>query len=383
MHQDEFIDHVIGLYYKDKSVTLDRLGASGDRPEEYLRINEFLESEKTRLSMFLKNNFDISQINTGSSLQILRFIRESRLNYISNFIKFASVIDWARPGLAVDVWDENSQLFPHIKEQIFEIAHKHLKDNGFIHADKWLKKGRIVGSLTSYRYSDITDLDAHFIVDLDEVNKYEFDGEKKIEEIDDMFKLISKDLRYQNYEILGTKHQLEIYFETGLRKGSVLDGEYDFFAGKWAIEPRTITYDFSFDTFYPELYKEVEDIMAKLDIEINHTYHEIVHVEDLMIVLADWLRRDPSKAKFFQDELDKRMKEIEFEIRGYVTKVKKIHETREVEIARKDEMGSSAVAFKYLQRFNYIYLYKKMKEYLEKGITPENLKEVGDILKSH
>ncbi len=68
--------------------------------------------------------------------------------------KIAGVLDPVQPRLAKDVWGDNFQLLPHVRQQIldklFTTLPKHI-----------IKEVFIIGSITGFKYSETSDIDVN------------------------------------------------------------------------------------------------------------------------------------------------------------------------------------------------------------------------------
>jgi len=295
--------------------------------------------------------------------------------------KIASILDFAKPGLSTSIWEISTGLLKDsVKKQILEKLYRVLRESDYKNYDKWIDKIRIVGSLTTYLYNSFSDLDVHAIVNVDKLAK-EYTSEETLEKFAEDLKLIQKKLNEEEMQFIeGSTHPIEYYFEipgiqeTFIEKG----GEYNVLEDKWEIEPYIVSFDYDVKQAYKELLPEVEDIIHEFDMQIGDIKRDIIDVKFIEETVEKF--SFPQKL-YFKDKLKTKISNIEAEIRKLIQMGNKLHNERKDEW-RKGDIGIGELTFKFLQRYSYAYMYKKLEAMLkEEHLTVEDLPLIEKILK--
>jgi len=321
--------------------------------------------------------------------------------------KQSSILDYGKPGLDEAVWDPTSdfKLYPEHKIQILKRLYDYLEANKYTHHNEWILTGRIVGSLTSWRYSSWTDIDCHFIISYGKFGEVELNGTHDTETIQESLNEIQKSLNRHNVPTLGnTRHPIEYYFENRddlteaelkrlkliAAKAVVKDGEYNFDPkdftvknDKWTVPARKIDVDYDYEEIYKNLIPVVEETMEEFDISLGKIDRKITQVE----YLDDSLKAfSNDQKKLFKEKIEKKLDEIEAEIHNLIKTGEAAHEKNKEEFLADDfeEGGIGNLTFKCLQKYGYYYILVKLKELLgeDKEVTMENVDEVKDIVET-
>jgi len=324
---------------------------------------------------------------------------------MNGYKKFASILDFPKPSIDETVFDPSNdfKLYPEHKAQILTKLFDYLNSVGYVHYDEWILTGRIVGSMTSWRYSSFSDLDTHMIIDFDKFMQLEKVKDKEIaqEKLDDVLKYLNN----ENSQKLGsTRHPIEYFFEdvnemttdeinrlnikkVG-KKAEIKDGEYSFTTNdlttkndKWTIPPRHISADYDYEEVYKNIIPIVEETLEEFDISLGKIDRKITQIE----YLDDSFKAfNTEQRNIFKDKIEKKLDEIEKEIHEMIKMGEEAHDKRNEEYKEEnfEEGGIGNLTFKCLQKFGYVWIYTKLRELLkeEKEVTTKNVEEVKDIV---
>ena len=295
-----------------------------------------------------------------------------------NFKKLSSIIDYPRSGLDGKVWTTQGILKPRIKDFIFKKLDKFFRSKGYS-LDEILSAANavyLIGSLTSYQYTDKTDLDIHFHFDQNKIKdilKKHGQIVKSNKELDEILNKEWKDAIDEEI-VPGTQHPLEVYFEIdGFTKSDNSDGVYDVLNDKWLKDPPSIEDDFDVEEIYPAAVDEAIDIMRNIDDKIGHVKREIKDISLLKETLRSW---DKSKRKVFFKKLLDKIDTIEKSIRDIVEMGSEIIDNRQTDYVKQSEDN---IKFKYLQRYKYIWLVKNLEDALEDEKEKIQVEDDDDI----
>lgn len=153
----------------------------------------------------------------------------------------ANILDPIQPGLDPRVWDNPADPEPKLKEQhrkwILKTIHGALKGAGYTDSEKWLSLV-LTGSLTTYQYSDQSDVDVSLWVDAEifpEWSRAEMIG-IMVEKLDGV-KLPGTPHQLQGF-VVAKGMQKDKLYQPGLRSGYDLDNAI------WLVPPeRDRTHD--------------------------------------------------------------------------------------------------------------------------------------------
>jgi len=295
-----------------------------------------------------------------------------------NFKRLSSIIDYPRSGLDSKVWTTQGILKPRIKDFILKKLDKFFRSKGYTLNEILSAVNAVyfIGSLTSYQYTDKTDLDIHFHFDqnkIKDVLRRHGQIVKSNEELDEILNKEWKDAIDEDI-IPGTQHPLEVYFEIdGFTKSDNSDGVYDILNDKWLKEPPSIEDDFDVEEIYPAAVDEAIDIMRNIDDKIGHIKREIKDISLLKETLRSW---DKGKKKLFFKKLLDKIDTIEKSIRDIVEMGSEIIDNRQDDYVKQSEDN---IKFKYLQRYKYIWLVKNLEDALEDEKEKIQVEDDDDI----
>ena len=283
-------------------------------------------------------------------------------------LKKASILDYPKPGLEPKVWNFDGTININVKTQILGKLNKFIEAQGYSAKDI-INKIYIVGSLTSYQYNKLTDLDTHVYLNLrNMLGIFKGNEEDLIELIDKSWR---KTLNKAESELIeGTQHPLEFYFEIPEDLSvAPSDGVYDLLNDEWLKEPKVITVDFDVDKLYPEIINKAKEIAKELDIQIGELKRDVTDAE-MIQEMIEYLSDE--QKKLFVDKLTSKIEEVDTNIVDLLKVEQGISDKRHEDYAW-DSEGN--ILFKYLQRFGYIGLLKT----LEKSIGADKKFNLDDI----
>ena len=291
--------------------------------------------------------------------------------FTKQLIKRSNVLDYPKPGLCPDVWEDDGTLKQDIKADILAKMNEYLSDVS------WINAVRILGSLTSWQYNSKSDLDVHVVVDWDAL-KSEYPGLSRtdLEEVVDTYK---DAMREQQWKVLGTEHPLEISFETPDKVATTSDGIYDLLNDTWDQEPRSVESDFDPEAIYSSIIDDAESITQELDISIGDVKRDIQNIEALEEALTTM---DSSSRSKFQKRVQERMEELEAELVDIMEKAYDVSEERDESYEPDSEEN---LTFKYLQKFGYIWLWKNLEKIMgevdeQPELNPQDLSEIRNVI---
>ena len=280
----------------------------------------------------------------------------------------ASILDYPKPGLEPKVWNFDGTINVNVKSQILNKLNKFIDSQGYS-AKEIINKIYVVGSLTSYQYNKLTDLDIHIYLNLQNMLGI-FQGDEA-----DLIELIDKSWRKtlnkaESENIGGTQHPLEFYFEIPEDLSvAPSDGVYDLLNDTWIKEPKVITVDFAVEKIYPEIINNAKEIAKELDIQIGELKRDVTDAE-MIKDLIDYLSEE--QKGLFVEKLNTKIEEIDNNIVDLLKVEQNISDKRHEDYAW-DSEGN--ILFKYLQRFGYVGLLKS----IEKAIGNDKKFDTDDI----
>ena len=281
--------------------------------------------------------------------------------------KLSSVLDYARPGLDPDVWNADSKLLHKHKDLILGNLHDTLRVMGYDDYDDWIKEVKVVGSLTSYQYTSKSDIDCHVFIDWDSFKSSHFDKLTDEEALDEVWAILDYLNKEKPITLEDTKHPVEYFFETGKTKSNFGDGIYNLINDEWEKDPRTLDVDYDVEAVYDSIYTSAEQIMIEMDISIGKIERDMEAIELLEDTIKAW---DVEKQAIFKEKVEKKLEDIEVEIKELIGKGKEVIENRQKSYSA---FTDNNLIFKFLQKYGYIALVKMLEKVLD-DIDPE-----GDV----
>ena len=291
-------------------------------------------------------------------------------------LKKGNLLDSPRPGLSSSVWGADGKLHDNLKIQILDLLDRVLYDEG-LSVDEWIKKIKIVGSLTSYLYNKNTDLDIHIEVDLPKF--MEVEGYEKEEDAKDLLNELRKPINVLKTMLEGTNHPIEVFFEVELQPSPELMGIYNVMDEKWEQEPKVVSADFDIEEIEPKIVEIANETMGELDKELGKAKRDIKSIESLQEVIGAWSGKE---RKIFEDKLEAKLNSLEEEIINLAMQGQTLIDDRHKNYKEEGEISLTNIKFKYLQRFGYLFIMTQLKELLKDDgkITLDEVPEIKEII---
>lgn len=177
-------------------------------------------------------------------------------------------------GLNEKIWDDNGNIKPEVRKKLLQIARKFLDD--FI-TPVTVKNIYLVGSIASYQWTPVSDIDVHLTVDINEPH-----SDKST---DDYFDL-KKDFFNKNHNIFirGYKVEININEEGAEQKQFWKDKPvYDLYNEKWIKKPNPNTRRLN-DPIVIELSNYFKDTINHL-IDSNAPSHDFKKLKETIKAL--------------------------------------------------------------------------------------------------
>lgn len=304
--------------------------------------------------------------------------------------KTASIIDYPKSGLDETIWILEDVPKPVLKEnlkkQILNKLEHYYIDAGFKHKDKWIRKIKIIGSLTSYQWRNDSDLDVHTEVDIKKFIDSEFDGALEPE---DAKKLLDETARQKlnidsPEKLEGTSHPMEYYFELydkgKLMQGQAIieyDGVYDLQKDKWLKPPREVSSAFDPSEIYSNIFTSTEELARKFDISLGKIKRTLKDVKFINEALGTF--KDKNSIDIYKKAIQESIVKIEKEIRDYMIRMKKVIDDRKKSTSQYDDAN---LRMKFLNKYSYIFIQKQLEKILGKPpvVTEDKLDKIEDVI---
>lgn len=157
-----------------------------------------------------------------------------------------------------DIW-EDMKMKSDIREKLIEISNEFISN---LHGEFKVSDIILTGSLSSYNWSEYSDLDVHIKIDFSDIN----DDHELVEKY---LSLLSK--RFNNeYDIKILGYDMELYVEDISDVREHVNGIYSILKDKWVNKPTT--YDREIDTYLIEekainLMEQIDELEERINID--------------------------------------------------------------------------------------------------------------------
>jgi hypothetical protein len=290
--------------------------------------------------------------------------------------KQASILDWPKPTLNPEIWNEDNTLKPEVKSFILDFISSFAQTNNLKHLYQWVDLVQFVGSLTTNTYNSASDADIHLHTDLTkfvELERSELSEKEAHEYLDEIRKQIDR----VKVKIPNTKHPIELFFETPLvtPRSFEWSGLYSILEDKWLEPPHLVDKDFDVEQLYPELLNTAKETATELDETFGDIKREISDIKDLEETIASW----PQKQKdSFEKKLQKKLDALEKEIQDAVDMREDIVEQRKHYKA----LSQQEITMKYLSKYFYMNILTDLRTLLKQSpeLTTKDIPVVENIM---
>ncbi len=295
---------------------------------------------------------------------------------------FDSSIDYPRDDLDLTIWDkegDNYKIKPTVKQQVFDILSEYPDDlNKIVKSEGGVIK--IIGSICTNQYQDISDFDVHITIPQDS----KISGDKKFQEaVEDWF----DENRDEIHAYIG-EHPVTVYIQYDPEHELLLaDGCYDLMADKWLKGPKIVPMDYDPYEDFSGVFNEFKDFVKDADDLFGELRRDIIDYEIIKKAINQ-LSGEQRSAIF--DKLEAKLKEIESDVEDLYKERKEWTDARKeasksisVEDARKDidlakSWNDANAIFKFIARYQYLKIIKDLKKILDKDDEIDQ-KDVEDI----
>lgn len=291
----------------------------------------------------------------------------------------ASIIDYVRQELDPTIWDvsgEDLKLQSSIRIQIIDIAMSALDD--FEIPESVVKGVYVYGSIMTNQYNEKTDIDCRILLYKKQMDKL-YPGITGEEIFDNYLK---KQLHGKKLE--GTTHPLNctlvIEGEQDDLGQTPYDPVYDVINEVVIQDPVRTEDKFDPDEEFQQERDQTDIIMEYLDELLRDAKKKTIDFSVLREAIGDV--KDPEELK---RRLEEKLIEIEADIEQLVDEYEEIKEERTEALSEDTEESHHAnpgnVTYKYLERYQYLDILKKLKHIFKNGIEPSEVPEIADALR--
>jgi len=294
----------------------------------------------------------------------------------------ASIIDYPRNALDESIWQINGeelQLQPNIKDEIADIVGSFLDDLDL--PEDAILDVLIYGSMLTNQYNSSTDLDARILLDPEVVEQH-YPGMTG-----DALYDVTKDTVHG--VLLGdTKHPFNATVvvegeetELGRSPLGISDRDPVYSIKEEKVIHEGIGYDESFDpdVEFMEERSEVKDVMTKLDSLVQDAKTDTIDIEMLKEAIGNVSDSEGLIAK-----IEDRLEDLNYTIEKMVDEYNRIKEERSTSYKEGPEdnrhKAPGNIRFKFLEKYRYMDMLKKMKSLFKDGIDPSELDDVAETL---
>lgn len=338
-----------------------------------------LLEEATQATLKLNNSL-------GNSLEhqfvkgIIGKYAESYLKSLHDLSKSSSVIDYPRSSLDSKVWDDGSDLLPKHSKKILQMLDKGLKKFGYTNLEggdeHWISDVLLVGSLTTYQYLSTSDADCHIQTHIQDFKRME-GLDVSDEQANGKLQEVAKYLNGLKETLEGTSHPMEFFFENEMTTPSQYTGIYSLFNDEWVEKSVSVDLDFDINEVKKAEVEAAYTLMSDMDLDIGEADRKVGDAMEFVDAMGSW---PEDKRNLANDKLSKKIDSIEKELLELIGKGKQVRVDRK----QYSKFSVQEVKFKFLQKFGYMSLVKKLEKILDKDrvVTEDNLPEIKDVLES-
>lgn len=302
-------------------------------------------------------------------------------NFTINEYINESVIDIPKSELCPDIWEkinDEYRLKPDVRQYLIDLA---ITICDYAKLSEKHLEFHITGSITSNQYTDNADIDLHF----------QFVPNYNIREFSEItqsrFREAVSKLKSSGVEFNIGSHPIEVYFQPNKFQDYMSVGCYDLKNDKWLVGPEFK--DLSYNP-YSDLYKEIQSSAQKI---INDVRNTVFNVYEYAIVFEKSIKQSQDdvtnqiKEKFVKSIEDAcRLYEHARESRSAYSQPTSVEQALKFRNSRRWKVADAA--FKLMDKFGYLAILKKYKEFLETYKNDPNSlldlsKQIQDIVKQN
>jgi len=289
-----------------------------------------------------------------------------------------SNIDFPREELAPDVWDtidKSITLKKEVKAKIIETLKK------FTEFDLYaiIQNIRVIGSITSNKYTDETDLDVHLTIDTEKIPEG-YDPESFRDYVKDWF-----DDNRDSIDAKINEHPIEVYIQLDYWRDFASDAVYDFDSDIWLVHPQLVSLDYDPYQIYSTIFDEVRETAAQIDITIGDVKR---NVKDYQVMKDAIKFLDINQRRILSQKLREKVVEIKQDI-DQLIKIKDVLKDKRnlasapaskedaLKVKSDEEWIKNNIIFKSIARYGYFDIIKALKDLTEdKPITDVQVDQI-------
>ena len=277
-----------------------------------------------------------------------------------------SIIDIPRKTYSQGVFDKADTPNPKLKKVVLDMINNQLKK---FNDEAPVIKHSLIGSILTKRYRDDADLDVNVLFGVPKAQR------------DEVRLKIAKSLKGINGKLIpGTKHPINYYVitdpELKAKNDKMADGVFDIKSNSWVRKPTGDEFDK--DQYEKEFQRKVQEI----DVVTGELQRDLIDYQELTGL-------QPTDIADLQELINKKLEEIEEGIKVLVKIGDDTMADRhaafsndmspdEIRKFGKKHKLPKNVIYKYLEKYHYQKLYKKLKEILEDGkVTDDEIKSLA------
>jgi hypothetical protein len=343
-----------------------------------MNLNRHLYDKSSGYVQNFENLFSDEELVVQDSLTTEIIDRLSKMeNKLADAIKYlknASILDYVREGLDKAIWDvegETVRLRSDIKAEIEDIVYSALDDLNL--SPEALEGLYIYGSILSNQWNPKTDIDARIVLDPEFVSNVYPDITG-----DDLFDMVVE--KIHGIPLGNTKHPFNATIivegeETELGKSELGRTEensvYNVLRDEVIVPPH-FQEDFDPDVEFEQERDETSEIMDRLDKLLQETRADSIDYEMIEEAIGDV--KDPD---LLMMRLEEKLEQIELDIADLIEEYERIKKERTESYAEGEgHSGPGNIRFKYLERYKYLDVLRKLKRLFKEGIEPGEVEEV-------
>jgi hypothetical protein len=294
----------------------------------------------------------------------------------------ASIIDYPREGLDESIWDIDGntlKLQPRINDEIVDITRSFLDDLDL--PEEAIIDVLLYGSMLTNQYNSKTDLDARILLDPEIISEHypSMTGDELYDlTMDTIHGVLLADTQHPfNATVVIEGEDTEL----GQSPLGVSDRDPVYSMKEEAVIHEGTGYDETFDpdVEFMEERSEVAEIMTKLDALVQDAKTNTIDIELLEEAIGNVAEPDR-----LIEKIEDRLGDLNFTIEKMVDEYNKIKEERSTSYKEgpKDDRHKAPgnIRFKFLEKYRYLDMLKKLKRLFKGGIDPAEIDDVADTL---
>ena len=297
-------------------------------------------------------------------------------------LQTASIIDYPRTELDKTIWKTNGetlQLQPGIKDEIADIIGSFLNDLDL--PEEAIKDVFIYGSILTNQYNTQTDVDARILLDPEALEAHYpgMTGDELYDlTIDTVHGILLGDTKHPfNATIVIENEETEL----GQSQLGISDRDPVYSIKEEKVVHEGNGYDESFDpdVEFMEERTDVKDIMTKLDNLVQDAKTDTIDIEMLEEAIGEVANPDR-----LIEKIEDRLGDLNFTIEKMVHEYNSIKEDRSKSYkegpTEDRHKAPGNIRFKFLEKYRYMDMLKKLKRLFKDGIDPSELDDVAETL---